>query len=146
MLVFCGLLIFLSLTSGHNTSSNIASKLVRYYDGSGLLIGFVAWDKEKNTTNQPIILVVPDYNGRDEFENSKAVALAKLGYIGFAVDLYGNGSMGSSHNESIQMMTTYTKDRNKLLSRLRAAISATNSLHDGQHRLVNFSLLILFIL
>ncbi|VDN00367.1 unnamed protein product [Thelazia callipaeda] len=36
------------------------------------------------------VVIAHDWNGRDEFEDSIAEKVAKLGYIAFAYDIYGN--------------------------------------------------------
>lgn len=39
--------------------------------------------------NQPLVLIVHDWNGLDEYEMRRAQMLAEQGYAAFAVDLYG---------------------------------------------------------
>ena len=74
-----------------NRSAFIA--LLEYKDGENLLEGFMAWDEDTNES-RPGILVGHAWAGRSKFECTKAEDLAKLGYVGFALDVYGKGITG----------------------------------------------------
>jgi dienelactone hydrolase len=52
--------------------------------------GFVAFD-DKEKGKRPGILVAHEWWGQNEFAKSQARCLAGLGYVAFAVDMYGNG-------------------------------------------------------
>lgn len=43
---------------------------------------------KKGAEKRPVILVFPNYAGLKQFDKDQAVFLAKLGYVGLAVDLY----------------------------------------------------------
>lgn len=77
------------------------------------------------TSKRPAILIFPPWNGRDAFTCQKADSLAQLGYVGIAMDVYGNGQVGKTKDENSKMMSPLLEDRlllrNILLSGFRAA-------------------------
>lgn len=61
------------------------------YDGpGGPFEGVIAYDDEVEAA-RPGVLVIPNVLGQKESDNVKAEDLAKLGYVGFACDVYGQG-------------------------------------------------------
>ncbi len=61
--------------------------------------------------------------GRDEFAVNKARALAELGYVGFALDLYGKGVIGSGPEENAKLMGPFMQDRALLQERMKLALA-----------------------
>jgi len=72
---------------------------------------------------RPGVMICHAWAGRSDFENEKAQALAKLGYTGIAVDLYGKGVLGSSTEECQALMTPFVEDRAMLQTRLANILS-----------------------
>ncbi len=62
------------------------------------------------------------WRGRTQFENDKAEALAKLGCVGFALDLYGKGVQGNSVEENSALMQPFLDDREMLQKRLQVSL------------------------
>ncbi|MBN1129800.1 MAG: dienelactone hydrolase family protein, partial [Chitinispirillaceae bacterium] len=52
--------------------------------------GYLVWDNAA-TGKRPGMLLVHEWWGLNDFVKDKADELAKMGYIAFAADLYGNG-------------------------------------------------------
>lgn len=52
--------------------------------------GYVAYDASKRGKH-PVVLVVHDWDGLGSYEMRRARELAGLGYVGFAIDVYGKG-------------------------------------------------------
>ena len=65
-----------------------------YLDQAAQLEAFLAWDDEK-PGKKPAVLVAHDWTGRREFAENKAKEMADLGYVGFALDMYGKGVFGA---------------------------------------------------
>ncbi|HRE82488.1 MAG TPA: dienelactone hydrolase family protein [Opitutaceae bacterium] len=64
------------------------------YEHEGVkLEGFLAYDDAKVSASKkaPLVLVLPEWWGLNSYAKSRAEDLAKLGYVGFAVDMYGKG-------------------------------------------------------
>lgn len=83
--------------------------------------GVISWDDTAQAT-QPGILVAPTFKGQSDFENSKTVELAELGYVGFAIDLYGQGRRASEPEAARQLMGELNADRSTLLYRMLLAL------------------------
>ncbi|MCB9594199.1 MAG: dienelactone hydrolase family protein [Sandaracinaceae bacterium] len=78
----------------------------------------------------PTVLVCHAFGGRDDFAEAKAAALAKLGYVGAAIDLYGLGKRGTDRASSQALMMPLIQDPAKLRRRLAAAFQGVRTL-DG---------------
>lgn len=94
-----------------------------YHHGQLELHGFLALE-EKFKPPRPAILIAHDWSGRNEFACAKAKILAEMGYIGFALDMYGNGRIGASTHEKKALMEPLVNDRLLLRERIRAAYDA----------------------
>jgi dienelactone hydrolase len=101
----------------------IITKTVNYVDGEALLEAFVAYD-DAITDYRPAVLIQHTWCGRDEFVMEKAKKIAKLGYVGIAVDNYGNGILGTSPEQNAKLMQPFMEDRLLLKKRLMAAFRA----------------------
>ncbi len=85
------------------------------------LEGLLAWDDALEGP-RPGVAVAHTWAGRGQFEQDRAVALAELGYTGFAIDMYGRGVLGASPEESAALMAPLMADRSLLQDRINAAI------------------------
>lgn len=104
----------------------IQERLVEYEHEGATLEGLLAWD-DTETGAKPAVMVVHAWGGRGEFECDKARALAELGYVGFAADLYGKGVLGASVEENAGLMQPFLDDRAMLQSRLTASLETLES-------------------
>lgn len=94
---------------------------IEYHHNDQLLEGFIAFN-EKKSHKRPAVIVVHDWSGRNEFACDKANKLAELGYVGFALDMYGKGKIGKDKEEKTQLITPFIQDRTLLRDRLFAAL------------------------
>lgn len=69
----------------------------------------------------PTVLICHMWGGRDGFVEDKARALAKLGYVGAALDLYGVGRRGTDQASSQALMLSVLGHPALLRSRLERA-------------------------
>lgn len=81
--------------------------------------GFLAVKKER--PKQPGILLAHAWQGQDDFVREKAKWLAEIGYVGFAIDLYGGGVFVESKEEARNLMLPLFVDRKELQKRIKAA-------------------------
>lgn len=81
-----------------------------------------------NPGPHPAVLVCHAWGGRDTFAESKARALADLGYVGAAIDVYGVGRRGTDRDSNRALMGPLLSDRPALRRRLSAALDAVHSL------------------
>jgi dienelactone hydrolase len=96
-------------------------KYVEYLHEGATLEGFLAWDDSRSGP-LPGVLVAHAWGGRTDFEIGRARELAKLGYAGFALDLYGKGVTGSGPEENTKLMTPFLEDRSLLQARMTKAL------------------------
>lgn len=97
------------------------TEFVTYQDGDTTLQGYIAYPQQSE--NAPAILIAPAWAGRDEFACEKARAIAELGYIGFAIDMYGDARTGSNNEENSKLMTPFMEDRARLRRRITSAFT-----------------------
>uniref|UniRef100_A0A914XK89 Dienelactone hydrolase domain-containing protein n=1 Tax=Plectus sambesii TaxID=2011161 RepID=A0A914XK89_9BILA len=103
----------------------IIRKPVEYHDGDYVLEGMLCYKEGTDTANRrlPCVIVCHAFQGRSEFEVGKAVALAELGYVGFALDMYGKGVCGKTMEENRALLKPFIDDRLGLtLRRLKLAV------------------------
>lgn len=98
-----------------------------YRDGAAELEGFVAFD-ESTSAKRPAVLVFHAWAGQDDFACARAEHLASLGYLGFAVDMYGRGKRGSSPAENSKLMGPFMENRAMLRQRAVAAVDFVKAL------------------
>ena len=84
------------------------------------LKGYVAFP---DADNAPLVLIAHTWAGKDEFVHKRAEDLAALGYVGFAVDMYGNGKVGADTAENESLMTPLVSDRDMLKDRIVSALN-----------------------
>jgi len=73
---------------------------------------------------RPGILIAHAWMGQDAFAKEKADALAKLGFVAFVADLYGNGQVVESKEEAAELMQPLFINRQLLRNRIVAAFDA----------------------
>ena len=100
----------------------IITNTINYVDGDTLLEGFFAFDDEIQG-QRPAVFISHPWAGRSEFTENKARELAKLGYVGFALDMYGAGKLGQTDAECSALMNPLIADRAALQRRISAALA-----------------------
>lgn len=75
-------------------SAEIKTQEVEYKQGSTVLQGFVAWD-DAIKGKRPGVLVIHEWWGHNEHAREQARRLAKAGYVGFAIDMFGKGKLAT---------------------------------------------------
>ena len=104
-------------------------RMTRIYEGpGGPFEGVVAFDPDWSTP-RPGVLVIPNILGQKEADNRKAEDLARLGYVGFAIDVYGQGKRTTRESpERAKYMDEMNADRGLLRDRLHASLAELKSL------------------
>jgi dienelactone hydrolase len=72
--------------------AKMITKSVDYQSGQVTCRGFLAYD-DKFEGKRPGVLVAHQWLGLTSYEKIRAVQLASMGYVAFALDLYGKGNM-----------------------------------------------------
>lgn len=102
----------------------IISNTVAYLEGDVLLEGFFAYDDAVTVNRRPAVMINHAWAGRNTFVDDKAIKLAELGYFAFAIDMYGQGVLGTSNDENAQLMQPFIEDRGLIVKRMHAALYA----------------------
>ena len=101
---------------------SIQRREIRYQHGDVSLKGVMVYDDSRDAS--PAVLVAPTWAGCTAFEVEQAERLAGLGYVGFAIDMYGDGATGGDKEECTALMTPVVSDRSLLQARIGAAVDA----------------------
>ncbi len=120
MLKSSALLVLMATLSGLPAQAAIKEETIEYKDGETVLEGFLAFD-EAGKGKLPGVLIVHDWLGLGDFSKEKARALARMGYAGFAVDIYGKGVRAKDSGEAGKLAGLYKKDLSLMRSRIRSA-------------------------
>lgn len=100
------------------------------YEGpGGRFAGVVAWD-DAATGPRPGILVSHNWMGQGAFDVDKAKALAGLGYVGFAIDNYGEGRRATNTDEAMALAGELGSDRAVLQARINRALEVLRGLDE----------------
>lgn len=97
------------------------TELIKYNSNEKNLVGFLALPGEER---YPCVLIAHTWSGRDSFVEQKAKQLSELGYAAFAIDMYGDGKIGSSNEENASMMQPLLDNREELSERVVSALDA----------------------
>ncbi|HTK75176.1 MAG TPA: dienelactone hydrolase family protein [Gemmataceae bacterium] len=82
----------------------VQTKKIAYRHGDLECQGFLAWD-DAVTGPRPGVLVLHEWWGLNDYARGRAEALAKLGYVAFAADMYGGGKVTEHPQEAGEMAT-----------------------------------------
>jgi dienelactone hydrolase len=99
----------------------IITEKISYSDSESNLAGTICFD-EAISAPKAGVMVVHTFKGHTDFEVGKAFELAKLGYVGFAVDMYGEGRSTNDADTARLWMNELNLDRKLLLKRILAAL------------------------
>jgi dienelactone hydrolase len=73
--------------------AEVRTKTIEYEHGELVLEGLLVWDDAQATSEKraPGVLVCHEWWGCDAYAKKRAEQLARMGYVAFALDLYGRG-------------------------------------------------------
>jgi dienelactone hydrolase len=108
------------LTTG--VRAEVKTKVVEYKDGDVALQGFVAWDASESNQSKPGVLVIHQWLGLTDYEKSRCQQLAELGYVAFALDIYGKDVRPANVQEAGKQAGIYKKDRELYRRRLNLGL------------------------
>lgn len=101
------------------------TKNVSYKDDDCDLEAFVAYPSEEK---RPLVILCHAWKGRDDFICDKARELAELGYVAFALDMYGKGVIGKSKEENAALKRPFIENREMLQKRVVKAFEVAKNL------------------
>ena len=98
---------------------------ITYQSGENSFEGFLA---QPEGDSNPCVLIAHTWAGRDAFVEEKAKLLTELGYAAFAIDMYGDGKIGTSNEENAGMMQPLLDDREELARRVVSSLDAVSKI------------------
>lgn len=101
--------------------AEIRTELIDYKQGDTTLQGYLTYDTAV-AGKRPGVLVVHQWKGLTDYEKHRAEMLARLGYVAFALDIYGKGVRPKNNEEAGAQAGKYKKDRPLLRARALAGL------------------------
>lgn len=101
------------------------------YDGpGGPFEGVVSRPVGEGKSARSGVMICHAFGGQSDVDVAHAERLARLGYVGFAIDVYGQGRRATTGDEATALMDEIDADRALLLERLRTAHTAMQNMED----------------
>ncbi len=101
--------------------AELHKETIQYTHGDVALEGYLVYDDAIEGT-RPGVLVVHDWMGLGPYAKMRADQLAELGYVAFAIDMYGKGIRPKDSKEASAQASIYRKDRGLMRSRAQAGL------------------------
>ncbi len=89
------------------------------HDGVSLE-GYLAYDDTKEKA--PLVLIVHEWTGLGPYVKMRAEQIARLGYVAFAIDIYGKGVRPKNNKEASEQASIYRNDRELMRARALAGL------------------------
>jgi dienelactone hydrolase len=102
--------------------AEIKTEVVDYKQGNTALQGFVAWD-DAIPGKRPGVLVVHEWWGHNQHARNQAERLARAGYVGFALDMFGKGKLASHPQDAQAFVAEATADPKAERARFDTALA-----------------------
>ncbi len=114
-----------------NAHAKVITKPIKYTEADQEYTSFISYD-DSIKGKRPGVLVVHEWWGLDDYAKRRMEMLAKLGYVAFAVDMYGTGKVTDDPEQAKSWMTEATTDVEWWRERAIAGIKRLK-----QHQLVD---------
>ena len=89
--------------------------------GDAVLEGYLAWDGAIQGQRSDV-LVVHEWTGLGEYAKARTRRLAEMGYVAFAIDMYGKGIRPKTPQEAAAQAGIYKRDRALVRARTQAGL------------------------
>ena len=109
------------LTGVMRPEAAIRSEWIDYKHGQTELRGYLAYDDTMKTPG-PGVLVVHEWWGLNDYARNRVTQLARLGYVAFALDMYGEGVLAKTSRQAGKLAGTFKGDRALMRQRARAGL------------------------
>ena len=107
-------------------TNNIKTEEITYEADGIKMKGFLAYDANK-TGPRPGVIVVHEWWGHNDYARHRAQQLAKMGYTGFALDMYGDGATASHPKDAQKFASSVFSNLDGAQKRFEAARKALES-------------------
>lgn len=103
-------------------ASVVTEKEFTYAEGGTPLKGFIAAPGD-TSRKRPGVLVVHEWWGHNEHARAQARRLAEAGYVGLALDMYGDGRNTTHPDSANAFMMQAVSDQARMVARFRTALA-----------------------
>lgn len=107
--------------------AEVRTERIGYRHGDTLLEGYLAYD-DSMTGKHPGVLVAHEWWGLNDYAKRRAEQLARLGYVAFALDMYGKGKVTTDPKVAGEWAGIFRNDRPLARARAQAGLEALKSL------------------
>jgi dienelactone hydrolase len=107
--------------AGQTPAAAIVTTPLTYQIGGATFAGSISRPAGA-AVSAPGVLVVHDWTGYGPFSRARAEDLARLGYIAFAVDMYGQGIHAANPAEASKLAAPFYQDYSLFRTRAQAAL------------------------
>jgi dienelactone hydrolase len=121
MKYFLSLFVILISLLSVNVQAALRTEEVDYKHGDVVLEGYLAYD-DAVKGKRPGVIVVHEWWGLNNYAKMRTEKLAKLGYIAFAIDMYGKGVRAKDPKEAGSLSGIYRGDRPLMRARANAGL------------------------
>ena len=80
------------LLASFGVNAKVVSETIEYKDGDVALKGYIYYD-DAIQGKRPGVLVIHEWWGLNDYAKKRAAMLAKMGYVAFAADMYGDNKV-----------------------------------------------------
>ncbi|UCH24086.1 MAG: dienelactone hydrolase family protein [Deltaproteobacteria bacterium] len=122
MTLLCILAIFVSGTA---VQAAVVTKSVPYQHNDVTLEGYLAYD-DSFKGKRPGVLIVHEWWGLNDYARRRAEQLAMMGYIAFALDMYGKGKVTPHPNQAVEWMNQINQNIQTWRRRAMAGLQVLN--------------------
>jgi len=102
--------------------ARVQTSVIHYQVGDTRLTGYLAYDDRING-KRPGVLIVHEWWGPNDFVRDRARKIAELGYVAFAVDMYGEGKTAKHPQDAGRFAGTVRNNMPVMIGRFNAAIT-----------------------
>ncbi|MCW8830900.1 MAG: dienelactone hydrolase family protein [Gammaproteobacteria bacterium] len=113
--------VLLILLSTSNSHAEIITKEINYQQGDTTMKGMLAYD-DTIKGKRPGVLIVHEWWGHNKHARDKARKLAEAGYVGFAIDMYGDGKTADHPDDAGKFSSAVASNMPLAKARFEAAI------------------------
>ena len=114
----------------HTATAKVQTLDIVYTDGETKMRGYAAFDPEQlpkaedgESPGAPAVLIVHQWMGLTDYEKGRAKHLAELGYVVFALDIYGSDHSPTNMQEAGQASGRFKNDRELFRKRLNLGLT-----------------------
>lgn len=111
----------LTLLMAGQLFAEVRQRTIQYTFDGEQYSGTLVWD-DALSGKRPGVLIAHQWMGESDYERMRAGMLAKLGYVAFTLDMYGEGIRATSRQEASKLAGPFYGDRERMRATAAAAL------------------------